>query len=204
MITTRQIERPFNDRQYRKLYQELITGRPEANAGLQNQLCHVVPLAALGMIRLDELTQSHTLLYRRFLNVLLTAQQPDGSWGDPVVTAVCLRALMNNNGAGLSAARGLAHLASLQKSEGIWAKEPIRRMPADALTSAFILLQLGDKADFRAGVRFDDALDWFAINAQAMDPAAKMIWSSAALRCRKNPRDSRISTLWAQPTRPAA
>ena len=203
MITIRQLERLFNEQQYRRLYQELITGRPEVQAQLP-ELSRVVPLAALGMIRLDELTQSHAPLYRRFLGVVLTSQQADGGWGDPVVTAICLRALMCGRGQGAATTCGLAHLANLQKSEGIWPKEPIRRMSADAVTSAFILLELGDRADFRQAVRFDDAIDWFATNAQAMDPAAKILWAHASVRCRLTPANSRISTLWAQSNRSAA
>jgi hypothetical protein len=197
MITIRQLERLFKEQQFRRLYHELMVGRPEAQAQLHAELGRVVPLAAMGMIRLDELTQAHTALYRRFLNVVLTAQQADGGWGDPVVTAVCLRALMCGGGEGAAVAAGLAHLASLQKSEGIWPREAFRRMPADALASTFILLELGDCADFRAAVRFDDAVDWFAINSAAMDPMAKMLWSHASVRCRLTAANARTSTLWA-------
>jgi hypothetical protein len=204
MITIRHIERLFDEQQYRKLYHELMTGRPEAQAELHAELGRVVPLAAMGMIRLDELTQSHAPLYRRFLGVVLTSQQSDGGWGDPSVTALCLRALMCGGGQGRATASGLAHLATLQKSEGIWPREPFRRMPADALVSAFILLQLGDRAEFRSAVRFDDAVDWFAVNAQAMDPAAKNLWSHAAVRCRLTPANARISTLWSHLNRSAA
>src|SRR5215216_2339424 len=118
MITLRQLERFFDQQQFRRLYQELIAGRPEANAGFDVVLSRIMPIAALGMIRLDELTQSHTPLYRRLLNVVLTSQQKDGGWGDPVITALCLRALLCGNGQGPSTACGFAYLSTLQKPEG--------------------------------------------------------------------------------------
>src|SRR5437867_801902 len=177
MITIRQLERHFSQHQFRRLYHELVAGRPEAAAGLEPVLSRVVPIAALGLIRLDELTQSHMPLYRRLLGVVLTSQQKDGGWGDPMITALCIRALLCGGGQGSAVACGLAYLTNLQKSEGIWPREPIRRMPADALTSAFILLQLGEHGVFRDAVRFDDAVDWFASNAQALDPHARQLWS---------------------------
>jgi len=100
MITIRHIERLFDDHQHRRLYRELIGGRPEATFALEPVLARAVPLAALGMIRLDELSQSHTGLYRRLLNVVLTAQQADGGWTDPMTTALCLRALLSGGGKG--------------------------------------------------------------------------------------------------------
>ena len=94
MITVRHIERLFSDQHHRRLYRELIAPRPEANFALEAALGRAVPTAALALIRLDELTQAHTPLYRRLLNVVLTAQQPDGGWGDLMTTAVCVRALL--------------------------------------------------------------------------------------------------------------
>jgi hypothetical protein len=197
MITLRQIERLFDERQFRRLYHEFMVGRPEALACLETELARPVGLAALGVVRLDELTQSHTSLSRRFLNVLLASQQTDGGWGEPILTALCVRALMTNSGQGPAVERGLAYLANLQKAEGIWPREPFRRMPADALVSAFVMLELGDRAEFRAAVRFDDAVDWFAVNSAATDPTAKMVWEHAVVRCRVTVADSRRQTLWA-------
>src|SRR5687768_15258837 len=204
MITIRQLERHFSQYQFRRLYVELVAGRPEAAAGLEASLARVVPIAALGMIRLDELTQSHMPLYRRLLSVVLTSQQLEGGWGDPIVTALCTRALLCGGGQGEAVACGLAHLANLQKPEGTWPKEPLRRMPADALTSAFILLQLGERELFRATVRFDDAVDCLEHTARAMDPQTKQLWSHAAARCRMSMSAPRLATLWSAMNRSAA
>ena len=191
MITIRHIDRLFSDHQHRRLYRELITGRPEATFALEPLLARVVPIAALGMIRLDELNQSASSIYRRLLNVVLKSQQADGGWGDPMITAVCVRGLLCGGGDGCVVARGLGYLASLQQPKGSWPREPLRRMPSDAFASAFILLQLGDRELFRGAVRFDDAIAWFteAENAKHLDAESRRLWSHAALRCRAAAHD---------------
>src|SRR3954469_23046055 len=131
MITIRQIERLFSDQQHRRLYRELIAGRPEATFALEPVLGRPVAVAALGMLRLDELSQSHGTLYRRLLNVVLLGQQADGGWGDPMTTAVCVRALLAGGGHGAAVERGLTFLANLQQPAGSWPKESLRRMPLD-------------------------------------------------------------------------
>lgn len=203
MMTTRHIERLFSEKQHRKLYRDLIAGRPEAAFALDPVLARPVPIAALGMIRLDELGQNTCAVYRRLLNVVLTAQQADGGWGDPMVTALCVRALLCGDGSGTAVARGLAYLADLQQPRGSWPREPLRRMPSDAFASAFILLQLGDRKLFRQAVRFDDALAWFvdAENVRQLDADSRRLWTHAALRCHAR-RHRAIPPLFA--SRPAA
>ena len=88
-----------------------------------------VPAAALSLIRLDELEQAHNPLSRKLLNVLLVGQELDGGWGDPLTTALCLRALLCGHGQGQAVQRALTYVATMQKAEGIWPKEPLRRMP---------------------------------------------------------------------------
>ena len=197
MTTTKQLERMFKDGHYRRMYQELVSGRPEVQMGLDAEFARPVPLAAWGIIRLDELTQPHVPLYRRFLNVILTAQQSDGGWGDPLITALCLRALFCCQGQGSAIDQGIQYLASMQKTRGIWPREPIRRMPADPLVSAFVMLQIGGDEAFRSAVRFDDAVDWFAANEQALDPNTARLWSHAMSRCRLTHPRLRFAPLWA-------
>ena len=184
MITVRHIERLFSDQQYRRLYRELIATRPEAGFALEGAFGRVLPTASLGLIRLDELNQSHTPLYRRLLNVVLTAQQPDGGWGDLMTTVICVRALLCGDGEGKAVRRGLDYLAAMQKSEGAWPREPIRRMAADGFTTAFVLMQLGDRVAFREAVQFDEAVNWFAAHASELDPQSQRLWSLALLKCR--------------------
>ncbi len=120
----------------------------------------------------------------RLVRALLAAQYVnDGGWGDPVVTALCLRALMTCRGHGASVDFGLRYLADLQKAEGTWPAGPIRRLPADPAASAFVLYVLGDRAAFREAVDFDAALGWFDAHASSLDPDAKRWWASARLKC---------------------
>ena len=208
MITIRQIERLFQEQRWHRLWDELLANRPEAQfvrlcEQQSDSLRRVVPIAALAMIRLDELAQSHHTFYRRLLNIVLTGQQKDGGWGDPLTTALCLRALLTSNGEGCAVGGALAYLANLQKTEGIWPREPLRRMPADATVSAFILHQLGEFELFRHSVRFDDAIGWFIAHEKRIDDLTWRLWTHAKSRCRlQNGRGVPHATLWT--TRPAA
>ena len=196
MITVRQIERLWTAKTYRKLVAELMSARPEASVRLETALGRAVPAAALALIRLDELAQAHNPLSRKLLNVLLVGQELDGGWGDPLTTALCLRALFCGHGQGEAVQRALGYLANMQKTEGIWPREPLRRMSADAFTSAFILMQLGDHPLFREAVRLTDALDWFAHNAATLDPETAKLWDKASLRCRARTVDAAHLAVW--------
>jgi len=184
MTTLRQIERLWAARRYEPLFRQLLAARPEASFRLEIELARAVPAAALALIRLDELCQSHQPLAAELLRTLLSAQENDGGWGDPMTTALCLRALLTGRGSGAAVDRGLFYLANLQKSEGIWPNVPIRRLPADPYVSAFILHQLGDQPRFRETVRFLDALNWFDQHESTLDPESRRLWDRAASRCR--------------------
>lgn len=186
MTTLRQIERYWLAKEYVKLFRELAAARPEGRFEFETEIR--APLAAaLAVIRLDELVQSHAPLYARLLRSLLLSQESDGGWGDPVTTALCLRALLCGEGNGLAVERGMTYLANLQKDEGIWPSLPLRRMPADAAASAFILSQLGDSPVFRQAVRLDAAAVWFECHASELDEQAAALWARASLRCRIYP-----------------
>jgi hypothetical protein len=208
MITVRYIERLFSGQQHPRLYRELIAGRPEAAFALQALLARPVAIAALGMLRLDELSQSLTSVYRRLLGVVLTAQQRDGGWGDPMTTALAVRALLGGGGHGDAVDRGLNYLLRLQKQDGRWPRESTGRMDSDlsggdSFASAFVLLQLGDRKVFRESTHFADAVAWFAAHAASLDPDARRLWSHAAVRCRVTPDHDMAMFLWPE-GRPAA
>jgi hypothetical protein len=183
MMTVRHIEKLWNAGSYTKLLQEMLVGRPEASLRLEQEMAGALPAAAMALLRLDELAQSHVPLYSKLLRTILAAQQPDGGWTDPLTTSICLRALFAGRGQGAAIERGLFYLAQLQKAEGIWPNVPIRRMPADPFVSAFILMQLGADARFRSAVRFIDALNWFESNEPALDPETRRLWDHASVRC---------------------
>jgi hypothetical protein len=184
MVTVRQMEREWDARRYEKLLSGLTAARPEEAFAFDAAGGRAVPAAAMALVRLDELNQSHVPLYGRLVRGLLTAQSAtDGGWEDPAVTALCLRALMAGRGNGLAIERGLDYLAALQKSEGIWPAGPIRRMASDPITSAFILYQLGDKPAFRGAVRFDDAVGWFESRGNRVERDARAWWQLARMKC---------------------
>lgn len=184
MVTVRQIERYWVDRKYDRLFDELTGARPEGCFEFDPAAGRAAVAAAVALIRLDELNQSHVPVYGRLVRALIAAQsQGDGGWGDPAVTALCVRALAGSRGNGVCIDRGLQYLADLQKTEGAWPAGPIRRMAADSATSAFVLYQLGDKPWFRGAVRFDDALDWFERHGRSMPEDARRWWQLAQGKC---------------------
>ena len=184
MITVRQMERYWTRRQYEKLFDALVEHRPEGAFPFDLAEGRAAPAAAMAMIRLDELTQAHVPLYGVLLRAVLACQNPnDGGWGDPVVTALCLRALTAGRGNGLAIDMGFRYLADLQKADGIWPAGPIRRLPADPTVSAFVLYCLGEKAAFRQAVRFDDATHWFETHGSSLDADGRRWWGYAKMRC---------------------
>jgi len=184
MITVRQIERHWEAKAYDRLYAELIANRPEASLRLGIDVVRPVPAAALAVIRLDELAQSHAKLYPRLIKIILCAQEADGGWGDLVTTALCLRALLCGDGNGIAIDRGMSYLAGLQKSEGIWPNIPIRRMPADPYVSALVLYQLAEHARFRQAVRLENAVRWFNAHDSWVGDEVRELWQRARTRGR--------------------
>ena len=184
MITIRQIERMWGSKNYERLFRDLISARPEGTLRAQIQLAQPMATAAMGVVRLYELSQEHTPVYATLLRAVLAGQQPDGGWGDPMTSSLCCRALLLGRGTGPAVSRGLAYLANLQKPEGIWPNVPIRRMPADPYVSAFVLYQLAEYADFRSAVRFLDAVNWFEHNDATLDAETHTLWDRASSRCR--------------------
>jgi hypothetical protein len=184
MITVRQIERLWENRQNDRLLAELLSPRAEDGPGLRTMLTGSLAAAALALIRLDELNQAHVPLAQKLIRRLLVSQSADGGWDDPLITALCARALMTTGGQGPCIDRALAHLADLQKSEGIWPREPIRRLPVDPYVSALILYHLGGSSAFRNTVRLADAVTWFERNADRLDDETRRMWELASLKCR--------------------
>ena len=192
MITIRQIERAWTARTYEKLFRELVAARPEAAFRFEVEQGRAIPTAAMALIRLEELSQSHVPLYDKLLRAVLAGQEKDGGWGDAMTTALCLRALLSCNGAGVAVERGLEYLANLQKPEGAWPAVPLRRMPADGYASAFVLYELGDNPRFREAVQFIEAVEWFELNEPSLDPEAARLWSRARHRCRVHAADREL------------
>jgi hypothetical protein len=119
-----------------------------------------IPAAALAMIRLEELNQSHAPLYARLLRKVLAGQESDGGWGDPLATALVLRALLGCDGTGPAVDGAIDYLAALQKENGTWPCEPFRRMPPDVFVTTFIIHSLGGELRFQMAIRTDASLEY--------------------------------------------
>jgi len=182
MLTSRKIEKLWDDRQYTRILDELISPRVESVAKPELDQAPAASAAALALIRLDELHQAHAPACPKLIRALVALQEADGGWGDVALTALCLRALSLQNGHGLTIDRGMAYLANLQQPAGIWPRIPIRRMPADALISAFVLFQLIDNPSFQNAVDFSSALSWFESHRWTLDDSVKALWDHARLR----------------------
>ena len=177
MLTVRHLEREWNAGSYRKLMAELLSARGEATPRLLHDLAKPATVAAMVMVRLDELGQAHVPLFAKLLRTVLAAQESDGGWADPVITALALRALCITNGNGLAVDRGLAYLAALQKENGLWPAEPIRRLTGDTFVTAWILFHLGNNPSFRRLVQYDDALAAMELMEAEHAPETKRLWT---------------------------
>jgi hypothetical protein len=182
MQTIRQIEKLWDTRKYSRLLHDLVAYRLESCVEAELIEHASANAAALALIRLDEMYRPDAQICIRLTLTLIAMQEKDGGWGDAITTALVLRALMLSDGEGETVERGLAYLANLQQPGGAWPRVALRRMPADGAVSAFVMLQLADKEQFRSAVDFQSAVAWFASNAQNEDAAVKGLWSMAKLR----------------------
>ena len=103
-------------------------------------------------------------------------------------------ALWHGDGAAID--RGLQYLADLQQGCGAWPKIPLRRMAADAMASAFVMLQLGDHERFRTMVDFDAAVAWLNAESMVEEDAAAKLWNHAKLRCGPQKALFDLSPIW--------
>jgi hypothetical protein len=111
MLVVKQMEKLWESRKYGRLLEELLAWRVESLAADELRQHACLASAALALIRLDELHQGNATICPTFIRAILAHQDRDGGWGDPMLTALCLRALSINDGSGEGPARGLAYLA---------------------------------------------------------------------------------------------
>jgi hypothetical protein len=183
MTTARRIERLWNAKDYVRLLGELLAGRAEDFTRVRTDTDARLATAALAVVRLDEFNQSYTPFFAALIRVLLAAQQADGGWGCPMTTALCVRALATGRGHGVAIERGLDALANLQKVDGSFPAEPLRRMPADAFVTAFVLYEVGELA-IDGTLDIPHALAWLALREPSLDVDARLLWSRLSVKFR--------------------
>ena len=164
MLTVRQIERWWQVQAFDRMTDELCVGRAEAVGGIRQLLTGATAAAALAVIRLDELHQSHQPFAGRVLRYLIASQHPDGGWGDPVTTALAVRALSRGAGTGQSIDKAVTRLTALQRDDGQWPREPFRRFPGDCAVTAFVLFQLAETRTRAAAALIDTTIDRVAMD----------------------------------------
>ena len=180
MLTVRQIERWWQMQAFDRMIDELCTGRAEAVGGIRQLFTGPAAAAALAVIRLDELHQSHLPLAGKMVRFLIAGQAPEGGWGDAVVTALALRALSRNTGTGLSVERALDRLDDLQRDDGQWPREPFRRFEGDPAVTAFVLFQLAETRTPAANALIERTLDRVAgdLSDKQLAPLRRRVASS--------------------------
>jgi hypothetical protein len=201
MMNVRMIDRAYAARDFSRLLHDLTSHRADALVQWDPQASRPVLAAAMSAIRLDELSQAHHPFCGKLLQIVLKAQEADGGWGDPLTSALCLRALMANRGDGVAIERGLAYLAALQQEEGSFPAGPFRRMPADAHVTAAILYFLGEYAAVYQSIHVSAAADWLNSHTPTMNDATRVLWRHGKLRCRllvTAPSNRNDPRLWAQ------
>jgi hypothetical protein len=184
MITIRQLERLWMMQQFDRMVRLFLEMRTESSVRLVCELSRAVPAAALAVVRLDELSQAHTPFAQKMIRTIIASQEADGGWGDPLTTALCLKALLTSKGDGLAIQRAIDHLASLRRPEGLWPRVPLRRMPADPFVTAFILFHLADEERFAQAIAIDETIMWFEANAESLDVETGRLWRAISLRRR--------------------
>jgi hypothetical protein len=158
MLTVKQLQRLWVAGNYASISRLCLEMRPEVSARLITEGARPIAAAAMIIMRLDELGQAHHPFVAQLIRTLLKSQEADGGWQDPITTAFALKALLTSRGAGVAVNRAAAYLACLQKEDGLWPKEPLRRMPSDPFVSAVILFLLVNEPVFRSAIRLEDAL----------------------------------------------
>lgn len=210
MLTTAKLSRLWKQAKYRALVREVCEGRPEARLELDTRCGGPTAAAALGLLRLVELNQSHLPLAAELASRLLWTQNRNGSWGGeanepiPLVTVLAVRALASKPGEsritvgripgiGLDRPAGGAS-GRLSDSVAAWstavargvdwlvASQPTWR--DDPFTVGFVLLQVGRIAPFldRADVGALLAAEPRASRRSEPDASTRFVWRHVHLR----------------------
>jgi hypothetical protein len=182
MITVRQLERLWQEKAFSRMSALLLKMRTESSVRLATELARSLPVAAMAIIRLDELSQSHAPLCPRLIRHILAAQEADGGWGDALTTALCIRALSASHGDGPALTRGLEFLAGQQKDDGSWPRVSIRRLPGDPFTTALVLFHLGENQKFSDLADCAKAADWLATQEPNLDIETRRLYRRLHLK----------------------
>jgi hypothetical protein len=163
MLTSKQIERLWQQHDFRKLVVMLTAGRAEFPADVVAEFAeHPVAAASLAIIRLNELHQARSPVVQRLIEFIIGQRDPDLLWGNLTLSCVAIRALLANSTTITQAQRSLAVMAPMQKEDGSFPAQPIRRLSGDPATTALVVALLGNDESFVAAVDINNALVWLS------------------------------------------
>ncbi|HMO25672.1 MAG TPA: hypothetical protein PKB10_05335 [Tepidisphaeraceae bacterium] len=183
MTTARQIQKLWQTHDYKRLARLCLEARADALEPVIPTLACPVGAAALALLRLTELSPFPTPMHAGLAQVLANHQHNDGGWGEPVLTAIAVRALLLADLQRDRASAGMANLGRLQRDDGLWPGGGTHRLPGDPVVTLFVLLQLGTESAFRFVTRIDRAIE--AIDTHpGLDAPSRRALAIARLRTR--------------------
>lgn len=183
MTTVRQMHSLLSDGQNAKLLGELAQYRGDLPGELVAELGGSATAAvAMAAVRLQELNQQRTTLYRALLARLVGSQESNGGWGDVLVTSLAIRALLADPTGKPAAIRGIQLLVATQKDDGSLPREAIRRLPGDATATAFVLVHLSRSQEFAMRFRVEAAINILAQSRPLVSPAVQSLIKLAVQR----------------------
>ncbi|GAB4198032.1 MAG: hypothetical protein Kow00105_12040 [Phycisphaeraceae bacterium] len=194
MLSTQQIRKLVNSRDYARLINCLADNGTTLPLPLQARLSHPVPALGLALRRACELSYGPTPMIREMVHELLVSQNPDGSFPgstdrDPLATAAAAAGLaavvreqpVPDPELAVALDQALAALASMQDGQALFMHSDDRAIEDRALTSAMILFLLARVPRFRETCRFADLMDWFDERADRLEEATAELYHMASL-----------------------
>ncbi len=167
MTGQKQISGLFGDGRTKQLVAELVRYRSDVVPSLVKRAdADPVLAASLSVLRLQELDQTLFAVYRSLLKTLLAHQRPDGSFGDAALTAMAIRALLDEPSASAQLARAIDALSRLQRPDGAFVLDAPLRMPGDLPTTATVLYHLSRDVRCARILRIEAAARWLIDHTQ--------------------------------------
>jgi hypothetical protein len=193
MTGQKQIGGLFGEGRTKQLVAELVQYRSDVVPSLVKRAdADPVLAASLSVLRLQELDQTLFAVYRSLLKTLLAHQKPDGSFGDAALTAMAIRALLDEPSASAQLARAIDALSRLQRTDGAFVLDAPLRMPGDLPTTATVLYHLARDVRCARILRIEAAARWLIDHSQSHS-------STPSDRSARTPSDGPTESLHERP-----
>lgn len=171
MTSVRQIDGLWSEGRTRQLVTELTRFRPDFPASMIDSVSSSpVVAAALAMVRLQELDQTLLASYEGLKRKLLASQAADGSFGSIPITVLACRALLAEPTGAEALRKGLEYLGLIQREDGGFPVDELRRLPSDLLATALCIYHLSRDDRAKRALRFEAAGRWLADHRMDASP----------------------------------